>query len=257
MLEPIRETTIDQLRVSVFESNEQLGSAAAYEAADVIQRAIHEHGAANLILATGKSQLTFLAALKTLPGIDWPLVNVFHMDEYVGIDPNYPASFPLFLREHFMSFVQVKAFYPLIGQAGAVEATCAEYARLLHAHPADLCILGFGENGHLAFNDPPFADFDDPVWVKDVKLAQESRRQQVGEGYFESLECVPTHAITLTIPALLSAKKILCLVPESRKAAAVNRALTLPISEACPGSILRSVPYAHLYLDCDSAAEIK
>jgi glucosamine-6-phosphate deaminase len=124
----------------------------------------------------------------------------------------------------------------------------------LKAHPADLVAMGWGENGHIAFNDPPYADFDDPHWVKVVALAEASRRQQVGEGHFHSLAEVPTHAITLTVPALLAPKQILCLVPESRKAVAVRDCLTLPISEDRPGSILRTIDHAHLYLDTDSAA---
>jgi len=250
------ETKIDELLVTVYPTNEELGQAAAAEASGVIQRAIRERGVANVILATGNSQLTFLAALRQDKNIAWQNVNVFHMDEYIGIDPQHPASFPLFLRRHLLDYIKPKAFYPVSGQAEEVEATCAEYARLLRAHLADLCALGYGENGHLAFNDPPFADFNDPVWVKVVKLAEASRRQQVGEGHFRSLDKVPTHAITLTIPALLSAKRVLAIVPEARKADAVYRALKLPIGEDCPGSILRKTPHAHLFLDRDSAAKI-
>ncbi len=142
------------------------------------------------------------------------------------------------------------------GVTDDVEAACREYEALLRSHPADLCAMGFGENGHLAFNDPPYADFDDPVWVKPVKLDERSRRQQVGEGHFRSLDEAPTHAITLTIPALLSARRILCIVPEARKAEAVQRCLLGPITEACPGSILRRVGHAHLFLDAESAARL-
>ena len=221
----------------------------------MIQRAICERGIANVILATGNSQLSFLEALREDKSVAWQNVSVFHMDEYIGIDPNHPASFPLFLRKHFLAYVNVKAFFPVSGQSKNVETTMAEYARLLREHPADLCACGYGENGHLAFNDPPIADFDDPVWVKTVRLAEASRRQQVGEGHFRSIEACPTHAITLTIPALLSAKRLLAIVPEARKAAAVERSLRGPISEDCPGSILRQTPHAHLFLDSESAAK--
>ena len=183
-----------------------MGEAAADDAQNIIVSAIKAKGHANVILATGNSQLTFLHALRALPGIDWKAVNVFHMDEYVGIDPTHPASFPLFLRTHILDAVKPGAFYPVPGQAADVEAACRDYEALLTAHPADLCAMGIGENGHIAFNDPPYADFDDPVWVKVVKLDERSRRQQVGEGHFPNLAAVPTHAITLTIPALLSAK---------------------------------------------------
>jgi glucosamine-6-phosphate deaminase len=255
-VKPIHETKIDQLPVSIYPSNEALGEAAAAEAAEVIGRAIRERGSANVILATGNSQLTFLVALRQEKSIDWSKVNVFHMDEYIGIDPNHLASFPNFMRKHLLAYVKPKAFYPVDGQRKDVEAVCSEYAQLLRAHPADLCALGYGENGHLAFNDPPFADFDDPVWVKTIKLALASRQQQVGEGHFRHLDECPTHAISLTIPALLSAKRVLAIVPEARKAPAVERALRGPISVDCPGSILRMTPHAHLFLEPASAGRI-
>jgi glucosamine-6-phosphate deaminase len=256
MPKPIYETQIDQLPITIYQTNEELGRAAAAEASDVIQRAIHEQGVANIILATGNSQLTFLATLRADKSIAWQNVNVFHMDEYIGIDPNHPASFPKFLREHLINFVSVKTFYPVKGKPGEIETTCAEYARLLRANPVDLCACGYGENGHLAFNDPPYADFNDPVWIKVVKLADASRQQQVGEGHFRSIDECPTHAITLTIPALLAAKRVLCIVPEARKANAVYHALKMPIGEDCPGSILRQTSHAHLFLDRDSAAKV-
>lgn len=142
-----------------------------------------------------------------------------------------------------------------MARAGQLETDCAEYARLLREHPADFCAMGIGENGHIAFNDPPFAEFDDPVWVKVIKLDEMSRKQQVGEGHFSGLDEVPTHAITLTIPALLAAKWVLCIVPETRKANAVYDTLNGPISEACPASIMRQKPHVHLYLDAEAAAK--
>ncbi len=253
---PFYETQIEELCVSVYSTNQEMGSAAAQVAAATIRNAVREKGLAHIIIATGNSQLTFLTALREMPEIDWSRVNIFHMDEYVGIDPNHPASFPQFLHHHFLSYIKPKAFYPVPGQARDLDKACREYEQLLRAHPADLCALGFGENGHLAFNDPPFADFNDPVWVKVVKLDEVSRRQQVGEGHFARLDQVPTHAITLTIPALLSAKRILALVPEARKADAVVRALRGPITIDCPGSIMRKTAHAHLFLDRDSAAKI-
>lgn len=256
MVTPVRTTQYDQLPVAIYRSNEELGHAAALAARDLINGAITARGSANIIVATGNSQLTFLHALRELNGIDWSKVIIFHMDEYVGIDPQHPASFPLFLRQHLIDFVRPRAFHPLPNQAGDVEAACRAYAALLREHPADLVALGWGENGHLAFNDPPYALFNDPVWVKVVKLAEASRRQQVGEGHFASLDEVPTHAITLTIPALLAAKSILCLVPETRKAEAVRACLTEPVSEDRPGSILRRVEHARLYLDLDSVAKL-
>lgn len=232
-----------------------MGQAAAQEGAAVIREAIDQEGQANIILATGNSQLAFLRALRTAPDIDWPKVNVFHMDEYIGIDPDHPASFPNFLERHFLGYLDVGTFFPVPSHPDDLDTACDDYARLLRDHPAHLCALGFGENGHLAFNDPPFADFDDPAWVKVVVLDDRSRRQQVGEGHFASLDAVPTHAITLTIPALLAAKRVLAIVPEDRKADAVERSLKGPIAENVPASILRRAPHAHLFLDADSAAQ--
>jgi glucosamine-6-phosphate deaminase len=257
MVIPLRTAQYGSLRTSIYTTNAAMGQAAAGEGRDVIAAAIRAKGQANIILATGNSQLTFLHTLRTLPGIDWQAVNVFHMDEYVGIDPKHPASFPLFLRQHILDIVKPGAFYPVPGQATDVAAACREYEALLRAHPADLCAMGIGENGHIAFNDPPFADFDDPVWVKVVELDERSRRQQVGEGHFKSLAEVPTHAITLTIPALLSANRILCIVPEARKAEAVEHSLLGPITEDCPASILRQASHAHLLLDAESAERLK
>ena len=256
-IEPLHESKFEDLPVSIYRTNEELGAAAAHEAAKIIRHAVEQNGHANIIIATGNSQLTFLAALRHELNIPWPQVNVFHMDEYVGLEPTHPASFPRFLRRHLLDYVIPQAFYPVPGHAPDIEAACREYEALLRENPADLCALGYGENGHLAFNDPPFADFDDPVWVKVVKLAEASRRQQVGEGHFQSLDEVPTHAMTLTIPALLAAKRVLAIVPEARKAEAVYRALRGPISEDCPGSILRQTPHAHLFLDVDSADRVR
>lgn len=252
---PLHEMRLD-LPISIYSTNQELGMAAAAEASDIIRRAVEQGGVANIVVATGNSQLSFLTALRADKNVPWPRVNIFHMDEYVGLDSNHPASFPLFLKRHLLDYVQPKAFFPVPGHAKDTEQACKEYEALLRAHPADLCALGIGENGHIAFNDPPFADFDDPVWVKIVKLAEASRRQQVGEGHFHNVGEVPTHAMTLTIPALLAAKRVLAIVPEGRKAEAVYRSLHGPIAEDCPGSILRKTPHAHLFLDKDSAAKI-
>ena len=253
MPKSLSETKVDLLPVSVYVTNDAVGHAAAQEARTVIQGALRARGEANVILATGNSQLTFLAALRGMSGVEWPRVSVFHMDEYIGLDPGHPASFPRFLQRHFLDYVAVRAFFPVAGHAADPQKACGEYEALLRAHPADLCALGIGENGHLAFNDPPFADFQDPVWVKIVGLDAASRRQQVGEGHFASLAEVPTRAITLTIPALLAARRVLAIVPEARKAEAVRRTLFGPIDTACPATILRQTPHAHLFLDSDSA----
>ncbi len=254
--QPLKTTKYDQLPVAIYESNEVMGQVAAHDARQIINKAITDNGQANVILATGNSQLTFLEALRNLDGIDWSKVNVFHMDEYLDLDPDHPASFPLFLRRHFLNFVNVGSFHPVPNQPDDVDQACRDYETLLREYPPDMVACGWGENGHLAFNDPPYALFDDPVWVKVIELAEASRKQQVGEGHFGSLAEVPTHAITLTMPALLAPKAILCIVPEARKAEAVRACLTEPVSEDRPGSILRQVNHAHLYLDQDSAAKL-
>jgi glucosamine-6-phosphate deaminase len=247
-------TKIDALTVQIYPTNKDLGDAAAAHASRVILGAVRQTGGANIILATGNSQLTFLDALWQIPGIPWEQVRVFHMDEYVGLNPQHPASFHNFLLRHLLEQVKPRAFYPVPGQSSDSEKACREYEVLLHQFPADLCVLGIGENGHLAFNDPPYADFQDPAWVKVVRLAEESRRQQVGEGHFAALEEVPTLALTLTIPALLSARRVLAVVPEGRKARAVRQALRGPLSPGCPASILRNCAHATLFLDVNSAA---
>lgn len=251
---PVKTFQVDNLPVAIYPTTTDLGMAAALDAQRILAEAIQARGAANLILATGNSQLAFLHALRELDGIEWDRITVFHMDEYLGIDPEHPASFPKFLREHIIDAVQPAAFYPIGGEVDAAQQICDDYTALLRAHPADLVALGWGENGHLAFNDPPYAKFNDPVWVKVVALAEASRRQQVGEGHFGSMDEVPTHAITLTIPALMAAKRVLAIVPEARKAQAVKACLTEPVSEDRPGSFLRTVNHAQLYLDADSAA---
>jgi len=254
LVQPTETLRYDRLLVRVYENNDAMGRAASLDARIIIAQALAERGEANIILATGNSQLTFWRALRQLDGLDWSRVRVFHMDEYVGIAPDHKASFPRFLREHFLDFIAPCAFYAIPSQPSDPVQACSDYAGLLRTYPPDMVALGWGENGHVAFNDPPYAKFDDPEWVKVVTLADASRRQQVGEGHFESLEDVPTHAITLTIPALLAATQVLCIVPEARKALAVRQCLTEPVDESRPGSILRTIDHARLYLDQDSAA---
>lgn len=259
---PIYSTKVESMPVTVYNSNTEVGLAAAADAAEYLKQVLQERGQANVILATGNSQLTFLHTLRSAAGIDWSKINFFHMDEYINLPSGHPASFPLFLQRHFLDHLQPQAgaFYPVPGphtQTGERPEDVPglkEYEDLLRTNPADLCALGIGMNGHLAFNDPPYADFNDPVWVKTIKLDEMSRRQQLGEGHFPDLDSVPTHAITLTIPALLAARKVLAIVPELRKAEAVKQALQGPVDTHCPASILRSNAHVHLYLDRDSAS---
>ena len=251
---PQKRWLVDKLPVELYASNDELGQAAANKAQQILKKAINQKGFANLILATGNSQLTFLKALRILEGIEWQKVRIFHMDEYIGIDPSHPASFPLFLENHFLQFTKPGHFHPIPSVPSDVSSACKTYEALIRQHPADLVAMGWGENGHIAFNDPPDAHFDDPHWVKVVDLAEESRLQQVGEGHFTSLNKVPKQAITLTIPALMAPVHILCIVPEARKANAVKACLSEPVEESRPGSILRTISHATLLLDQDSAS---
>jgi glucosamine-6-phosphate deaminase len=248
------ELTVDALRVRVFDDGETLAAAAAADAASALGQAVAERGRANVILATGNSQLAFLDQLVRRADVPWADVTAFHMDEYVGLAPDHPASFQRYMRERVAALVPLHAFHYLTGDVDDPQAEASRYAGLLRAHPLDVCCLGIGENGHLAFNDPPYADFDDPLDVKIVGLDDTSRHQQVGEGHFRSIDEVPTHAITVTIPALLRARRVLAVVPESRKAVPVHAALTGPVDPACPASVLRRQSHATLYLDAGSAS---
>jgi glucosamine-6-phosphate deaminase len=246
-----------RVNIVVGDSVEAMARLAAEDAADALRDAIESRGEANVMLATGNSQLAFLAELVQEPDIEWKHVRGFHMDEYVGLSPDHPASFQRYMRERVAAQLPEMEFDYLTGNTADPEAEARRYESLLRAHPLDLCCCGIGENGHLAFNDPPVADFADPRAVKIVALEPESRRQQVGEGHFASIDDVPTHAITVTIPALLAAQRVLAIVPEARKAEPVRATLDDPISTACPATILRRQSHATLYLDPESAALIR
>jgi glucosamine-6-phosphate deaminase len=242
----------DALTVHV-DDIDQMARDAAVDAAEALRAAIAARGEANVMLATGNSQLAFLWELVEMPDIAWDRVRAFHMDEYVGLAPTHSASFQRYMRERVAARLPVMEFNYLSGDAADPEQEATRYESLLRAHPLDLCCAGIGENGHLAFNDPPVADFDDPRDVKIVELEPESRTQQVGEGHFASIDDVPTHAITVTIPALLRSRRLLVIVPEARKAKPVRDALYGPISTALPASILRRQSHATLYLDPESS----
>ncbi len=230
-----------------------MARAAADDARAVLRAAVEARGVAHAMFATGNSQLAFVRALvEETDGVPWADTVVFHMDEYVGVGPDHPAGFQRWIRERIVSPAHPKAAYYVEG-LGDAEAECARYAGLLRSHPLDLCCLGIGENGHLAFNDPPVADFADPLDVKVVELDAACRAQQVHEGHFPDLDDVPAHAITVTIPALLRAAQVLAIVPEGRKAEPVYAALTGPVATSCPASALRTHPQVTIHLDPDSA----
>lgn len=247
--------TVDSLRVVLHPDVDSLAREAAREASGVIHSSVNTRGVAHAMFATGNSQLAFVDALVQMEGIPWDRVVVFHMDEYVGIDAGHPAGFRRWIRERLASRVSPAAVHYIDGNADPA-AECARYAALLADHPLDLCCLGIGENGHLAFNDPPVADFDDPAALKMVELDAACRAQQVGEGHFPSVSAVPTHALTVTVPALLRAGRVIAVVPEERKAAAVAAALTGPVDTRCPASALRRAAHATLHLDPGSASLI-
>lgn len=249
--------TYDVLTVRVFRDAATLGTAAAEDAVRHLAAVLETHDTANVLMATGSSQRSFHQALARQDGIDWRRVVAFHLDEYVGLDASHPASFRHVLRRGVIEPLGVGAFHGIDADRRPLEAVRTAYARALSEARIDLCCLGIGENGHLAFNDPPYADFDDPEVVKPVELDAASRHQQVREGHFANLEEVPTHALTVTIPALLNATRVQCVAPEGRKAHAVARALEGPIDPSLPASILRRTPHAQLYLDHESAGGLE
>jgi glucosamine-6-phosphate deaminase len=251
---PVRSFVVDQLPVQCFGPQADLAVAAAADAAQVLNEAIAQRGRARAIIATGNSQDQFLARLTATAGIDWSKVELFHMDEYLGMAMSHPASFRRYLKERVFDIVQPAAAHLLEGDALEPLKAIRAYAEALQAAPIDLCCLGIGENGHIAFNDPPVADFDDPEVLKIVKLDDYCRRQQVGEGHFPTLDAVPAYAITLTVPTLCRVGRMIAVVPERRKAQAVRDALEGPVSTACPGSYLRSQAHCTLYLDAESAS---
>ncbi|WP_035856436.1 glucosamine-6-phosphate deaminase [Cryptosporangium arvum] len=244
--------TADELPVEVHDSEGAMGVAAATRAAGLLRDAVTERGRARVVVATGNSQYAFTDALVG-EDVPWDRVEVFHMDEYVGLDDRHPASFQRWIRERVeRRFAPARVHY-LSGE-GDPRAEADRYEQELRSAPVDLVCLGIGENGHLAFNEPGDADFDDRRWARVVRLSAESRRQQVDEGHFPDPGSVPELAISLTIPALLSAAHVQVCVPEGRKARAVRAALTDEIGPSCPATILRRTPHARLLLEPASAA---
>jgi glucosamine-6-phosphate deaminase len=251
----VRELRYGDLTVRVAETNASLGEAAADDFAATVTTSLEEKDEIAVILATGNSQLSFIDALSRRDDIPWPRISVLHMDEYEGMDDTHPASFRRWMYEKLLTFADVKAFHGVRGDHVPVEEELARYTRLLDDLQPEICVMGIGENGHLAFNDPP-ARFDTEESVHLVRLDMQCRAQQVGEGHFPSLAETPESALSLTVPALLRPARVLVLAPERRKAAAVRAALEGPVTEDCPASILTTVGHATLYLDAESASEL-
>lgn len=252
----ISKLTVDNLDVQIYKNAEKLGHAAADFVAARLNEVILSKASANLILATGASQFSFLKALQTKE-LDWQRITVFHLDEYKGISAAHPASFRKYLKDRILDHVAPEKVYFLKGDAENLEEEMERYTGLLMQHPIDVACIGIGENGHIAFNDPPVADFEDPKWVKLVTLDEACRNQQLGEGWFPTFNDVPEQALTLTVPAIMACETISCVVPDKRKAEAVYNSLYGAISTDCPAAILRAHPNATLFLDLASAARIK
>ncbi len=250
----LKNCKIEKLPVYVYETRAEMGLAAAKDAAERINHIIEKNGVANVVFAAAPSQNELLEELLAYD-IDWTKVRGFHQDEYIGIDENEPAGFGNFLRRAIFGRVPFKELHFLLCKPEEAAAKCAEYTHLLKEYPADLIFLGVGENGHLAFNDPAVADFDDPETIKVVELDDACRQQQVNDGCFAAFEDVPTQAMSLTMSFIRSVPEAICVVPTIRKADAIDRALHGEISTECPASILRQLDSAALFLDKDSASK--
>lgn len=239
----------DQLNVYIYETRAQMGAAAAAMVSDELRRLIRERGRAIGLFASAPSQNEFLVALIATPGIEWTSVIAFHLDEYLGVAEDAPPSFRRYLIERLVTRVPLAEFHGLRGEAANPAAVAKNYANLLAFKPPDFAVLGLGENGRLAFIDPPVCDFDDPAAVKIVELDEACRQQQVNDGCFATLAEVPRRALTLTIPAMLKREKLFVCVPGARQQEAVSRTLNGPVTTACPASSLRLHKDAHLFLD--------
>ncbi|MCG5212557.1 6-phosphogluconolactonase [Streptosporangium soli] len=252
---PVHMRTAGRLEVHVHRDRAQAGAAAARAAADVLRATLRENDEARVVFAAAPSQRETLAGLREAPGIDWSRVVAFHMDEYVDLPPDAPARFGHFLRRAIWDAVRPREVH-VIDPGDDPEVESARYARLLAAGPIDLVCLGIGDNGHLAFNDPPVADFGDPLLVKVVELDDSCRKQQVGDGCFDTLGEVPERAVTLTIPTLMAGRHLVATVPGAAKHDALRATLDGPLSTSCPASVLREHPSCSLFTDTDAYGDI-
>jgi glucosamine-6-phosphate deaminase len=243
---------VADLQVLKYEDRAAMGGAAAEMVCEMIAELLNRQQFVNMIFAAAPSQNEFLAALIQNKTVDWQRINSFHMDEYIGLPENDPRTFASFLKEKIFDKLPFHSVNYLNGNAPDQQAECKRYADLLTQHPTDIVCMGIGENGHIAFNDPPVADFNDPLLVKVVSLDAECRQQQVNDKCFDGLNDVPAHAITLTVPALMAGKYVYCMVPGEKKAQAVYNTLHANVTEMCPATILRRHANAILFIDKDS-----
>lgn len=246
--------TVDRLDVEVFRSRGSMGSAAAADIAASVRERLKEHETVSMVFAAAPSQDEVLFYLSQIKGVDWSRIVAFHLDEYVGLSSDAAQSFRRYLHDHIFDRVLPSRVHEIRGEQAEPEAEARRYEQILRSSPPHIVVLGIGENGHIAFNDPPDARFEDDRWVRVVELSEESRVQQVHDECFSSLSAVPRQAITLTIPAITAARRLYCIVPGPTKANAVARTLREPVSETVPASILRRHGSAKLYLDRESAA---
>ena len=244
----------DRLNVYVYDTRAKMGAAAAAVVASELRHLIEAQGKAVGIFASAPSQNEFLATLAASPGIDWSRVVGFHLDEYLGMDERAPQSFRRFLIDRLVSKVDFGEFHGLRGEAEDGAAESVRYAQALAANPPEFAVLGIGENGHLAFIDPPFCNFNDPEPVKVVELDEVCRMQQVNDGAFAALNDVPRHALSLTIPTIMARPKLFAIVPGPAKREAIKSTIEGPMATSCPASILRQHPDAYLFIDRDSAS---
>ena len=243
----------DKLEVKIFETRDEMGKAAADDIAECIKKCLEKKPEINMIFAAAPSQNDMLLHLCEHDDIEWGRINAYHMDEYIGLDPKAPQCFSNFLKKYIFDLKPFKSVNCIDPGAKDAEKECERYAKLLKENPVDIVCMGIGENGHIAFNDPHVAEFDDKKTVKVVELDDKCRMQQVNDGCFETFESVPKFALTLTIPALMAAEYNFCVVPAKTKAEAVKRTICGEISEECPASILRRKDNALMYCDKDSS----
>ena len=243
---------VEKLEVTVADSRKEMGKYAADKCEQYINELLASKEHINMVFAAAPSQNEFLESLLERD-IDFSRINAFHMDEYVGLASTHNQSFGYFLTEHIFGKANFRSVN-LINATAPIEEACAQYTQLLKDNPVDIVCMGIGENGHIAFNDPPVADFNDPFVIKKVELDEICRNQQVNDGCFANIDLVPKYALTLTVPALFSASKIVCTVPAITKAKATRRMLDGEISTECPATVLRKHDCAHLFLDPDSAS---
>ncbi|MFU2016004.1 glucosamine-6-phosphate deaminase [Peribacillus butanolivorans] len=256
MSELLKTLLVDQLNVEVYQNRKVLGQVAAKNVALKMKEILKDKDRVRMIFAAAPSQNEFLEALTKEEGIDWSKVTAFHMDEYIGLQASAPQRFSHYLKERLFDIVNPGEVY-LIDCENTIGDECRRYANLLTQEPIDIVCFGIGENGHIAFNDPPVADFQDPAIIKSVELDLVCQQQQVNDGCFTDIESVPTHALTLTIPTLISASYLFCMVPGTTKRDAVQKTLCGPISTKCPATILRRHENCTLYTDIDSCGVVE